>query len=64
MYCIDIAQAGKYIAHTNVTGPRAIPAPKSPSLLEVLKVFYIYRYILVIFMICQEHYTFVKYIDV
>ena len=41
VYCIDIAQAGKYIAHTNVTGPRAIPAPKSPSLLEVLKVFYI-----------------------
>ena len=41
LYCIDIVQAGKYIAHTNVTGPRAIPAPKSPSLLEVLKVFYI-----------------------
>ena len=36
--CIDVA--GKYTAHTNVTvtGPRAIPAPKSPSLLEVLNV--------------------------
>ena len=40
MYCIDIAQAGKYTAHANdtITGPRAIPAPKSPSLLEVLNV--------------------------